>query len=289
LILLIGPALLAGCLAPGPAPSTPVVGTPPAPRSPAPAATTVSDAASDSPSPSPSPTTVAFDVLPPLREDNKQGVFLCDPERDGDPNHPSETPLVCGDGLWAGLQAMEIRTSDPIERAWLRRPRCATSCTDADLATGTLTAWTASGVWTTSLDAAHGTATLPVPDPAASWPAFEAPVPAVARPKIPGAPAELVTRQPLPYCGHSELGRPPAIPQCFLAAVLSGRPAEVIDTRFGTEGGASLQVARFMGTGPIDSWELGLDSNGRATGWFHVPSALVLGEKPEDWSLVPFS
>jgi len=112
-------------------------------------------------------------------------------------------------------------------------------------------------------------------------------IPSVKRPSFDGAPAEIANRKPLPYCGHSELGSPVAVPRCFLAAVLAGRPAEAVDTRYGTEGGTSFQIVRFTGAGPIAVYEQGLDANGHNTGWNRYLGRMVLGVEPEFWSMSP--
>ncbi len=283
------PALLAGCVATGPAPS----GARNATLPPTHATDPVATGALPTPpaeTPTAAPTELDFDELPELRPELRSILLLCDPSPGTALTDPPDQLLVCGDGLELGLRAVQAATDEPIERAWLRLPTCSNPCTLTERSTGTLTAWTAAGTaWSSRLNAVTRKATLAAPDPTASWPSLDAPVPAVARPRIAGAPVELAERKPLPFCGHSVLNRPAGIPRCFLAAVLAGRPAEVIDTQFGTEGGKTLQVARSSGSGSIEAWHLDVDVNGRPTGWYHVPSALVLGSRAEDWSLVPFS
>ena len=61
--------------------------------------------------------------------------------------------------------------------------------------------------------------------------------------------------------------------------------AEAIDTRYGTEGGTSLQIVRFTGSGPIVVHEQGLDSNGQTTGWFRHAGRMILGVTSESWSV----
>jgi len=235
--------------------------------------------------PAPSPSPISFDARPELGPELAAAVAVCDPSPAALQTEPVEELLFCGDGLKLGLRAIRTATREPIERAYLRLPTCAGPCTRPELSTGSLTAWTSSGPWTTDLDAVAGTATVPRPDDTASWLAIQAPIPEIARPRIADGPAELANRKPLPYCGHSELGEPAAVPRCFLAAVLAGRPAEAVDTSYGVEGGTILRVLRFGGFGPVLAWEQEVDSNGEHTGWNRYPAAIVLAPHGADWKL----
>ena len=86
----------------------------------------------------------------------------------------------------------------------------------------------------------------------ATWPAAgNETIPTVKRPSIKDAPREVARREPYPYCGRAETGEPPSVTGCFRDAVLAGRPAEIIDRGYGTEGGEVLQIMRYDGDGPL--------------------------------------
>ena len=157
------------------------------------------------------------------------------------------------------------------------------------LGTGTVNAWSGDRAWSTVIDARtpQWTASVPVAVDGAPWPVADGPAPSGAAPAIDGAPAEIATRKPLPFCGNAEMGEPPAVSRCFITAALAGRPAEMFDLQHGTEGGSSLQIARFGGIGPIVVYQQHLDDQARTGPWFGQLVRLILNPDGASWSPDP--
>lgn len=265
----------------------------PAPRSPSPALTpglTIDPGSPVAGTPSAAPTdgVLTSDELPLLRPDPATILAVCDPAPGQAFVDGGEDLLGCFDGVELGLRAVQTVTDVPIDRAWLRRPVCsAPPCTEKQRATGTLTAWIGEVAWSTDVDARSRTATIPRSPETTTWPSQRGAVPAIGRPKVPGAPAEVRTRTPLPFCGFAEVGEPPPAKVCFLAAVLAGRPAEIIETFYGTEGGTVTKVSRFPGFGGVISYQNSVDAQARPLPWFEQLNWLHLGIEPNQWSLEP--
>ena len=90
------------------------------------------------------------------------------------------------------------------------------------------------------------------------------------------------TRVPYPNCGHAELGEPTSVLRCVRDAVLAGRPAEMTETLFGTEGGEILRVYRFAGAGAIQLYQ-------RFEGaWITQPGSMIIGPGEDTWSFEPW-
>lgn len=94
------------------------------------------------------------------------------------------------------------------------------------------------------------------------------------RPVIEGAPREVATRTPYPFCGSAELGDPSSALGCSRDAVLAGRPAELIDHVYGTEGGAITWLYRFDGQGALVRYSY---DAGR---WLRQAGTMILGITP---------
>jgi hypothetical protein len=226
--------------------------------------------------------------LPALATDGSGTLEICDPAPGQAIPESVDVLIGCGDGTEMGMRAVQTATTASIERTYLDLPVCATlPCSSESVGTAIFTAWTADGPWTTRLDARTQTATAPEPAPDAGWPLISAATPAVKRPRFDGAPAEIAGRQAFPYCGRSELGEPRTPMICFVAAVVAGRPAEVVDVGHGTEGGTSIAIIRFSGRGPVVTYRQHLDDQGRTTTWFRQWNRLILGIEPWSWSPDP--
>lgn len=94
----------------------------------------------------------------------------------------------------------------------------------------------------------------PQPGPAPS-PAPDFDPPPVQRPDFPNAPQAFRNREPYPFCGRrqqfvdgDDFGR------CFVLAVRSGTPAELIEDGFSVEGDPFTVVYRFSGAGAVAKW-----------------------------------
>jgi hypothetical protein len=200
--------------------------------------------------------------------------------------------VFCADGIEAGLRAIETVSDAALDRVYLDLPTCeAAPCTSEQLGTGTVTAWSGDAAWSTRIDMRppEPTATPPVPAEESAWPTIDGPAPTGKPPTIHGAPAEIASRKSLPFCGASEMGEGPEVSRCFLAAVLAGRPAEMTDLQHGTEGGSSLQIARFGGVGPVVVYQQHLDDQGRTGPWFRQLARVIIGSDGNGWSPEPLS
>ena len=124
----------------------------------------------------------------------------------------------------------------------------------------TVTAWTASDeAWSTDIeigtpDGSGLWATSAVREASRSWPSLDAPLPAIGAPLIEGAPAQVAGRTPYPFCGTLEpfgRGDNPRRSACFLAAVLTGRPAELLEDSVTGDGVQFVTLYRFTGAGAV--------------------------------------
>lgn len=277
--------LVIGCIArdPAPAPS----GPPTASRTPAPTFSPVK-ATPVVPSAAATAALLTGDDLPELRPDAVTVLAVCSPSPGLAFEYGGQDLLGCSDGVELGLRAIQTVTEEPFGRVWLLRPACAAPpCSAEQLATGTVTAWSGDRAWTTDVDARTGTATPPTVDGDPRWPSLDAVAPSVKRPMVAGAPAEVRARIPLPFCGSAEIGEPPAVMRCFLAAVLAGRPAEIVETFYGTEGGTITVVSRFTGSGAIVTYRNSVDAQAQSLPWYRQLNRLSLGVAPEHWSNEP--
>ncbi len=266
-----------------PSPSDPTPTLTPAPSAPPPTSTP-----EPTPTPVPSPVALAWDALPALQASLVDVTAICDPSPGLQFPDAGDSLIACSDGLDVGIRAIETATDLPIARAYLQLPRCDVApCTLEERSTGSVTAWTQAGAWTTNLDAVARSATLPRPDAATSWPTLEAPVPAIERPDLGPSPDEVATREPAPFCGRFEFETPEDVPICFLAAVLAGRPAEAVEAVYGTEGGQTIVLWRFSGTGSVAYYSRGIDANAVVGGWYAQRASVSMGVEPAWWSAEP--
>ena len=188
------------------------------------------------------------DDLPAASLESEGATAICDPEASQLDPEAGDSLVVCYDGLLLGLRALKT-TVAVVDRLYLRRPACAGSpCTAEELATVTVTGWSADIATSVVIDWERNRITPPAPDSDASWPTPTSTIgPSVARPDLDGAPQFVREREPLPYCGSADEDREGAM-QCFRDAVLDGRPAEMLDA-FDVSGG--IQVFRYDGSALI--------------------------------------
>jgi hypothetical protein len=244
-----------------------------------------------SPTIAPTPTTLDtldIDSLPGVALVDALPTAVCDPEPGQADPEAGEGTLYCGGALELALGALRTVTGQTVERLYLDLPACATSpCTEEELDTGTVTAWTATSAWQVVLDTRSDTVTVPIRVTAATWPqAGTSPAPSVKRPVIQGAPAEVASRTPLPYCGRAEVGAPPEVAGCFRDAVLAGRRAEMIERVHGTEGGEILWIDRFDGAGPIVRYVR--DRTSGSAIWHRSEGTMILGTTELTWDFDPW-
>jgi hypothetical protein len=226
-----------------------------------------------------------IDALPPASLDPATQTAVCDKELYWLDEAAGEATITCVDGLVLGLRALKTIASAPIERLYFQRPPCkATPCTDDQLGTATVTGWTSTDAFSVALDSRRTWIDVPTPDAGAIWPAAgSSSAPAIERPVLKGAPAEVAGRTPYPYCGEADLGQPETVTGCFRDAVLSGRPAEFIDNLVATEGGEIIRLYRFDGRGALWIYQ------GSDEGWFRQPGSMTLGYTPGAFDFEPWS
>ena len=221
--------------------------------------------------------------LPSVSLDPATQTAVCDLEAGQLDSDAGEATMHCPDGIALGLRALSTISSSPIERLYLQRPTChAKPCTEDELSTATVIGWTATDVTSVGLDSRRPTVEV-TPAAAAVWPSGSSATPAIHRPVIDGAPAEVAGRTAYPYCGEVELGEPEAVSGCFRDAVLAGRPVELIDRYVGTEEGIITRIYRFDGRGAIRSY---LHT---PKGWLRQVGAMILGPTPGAFDFDPWS
>jgi hypothetical protein len=233
-----------------------------------------------------------IDSLPRVELADVHATAVCDPQGPAAPG--AGEPLIwCSDGLALAVAVVRTATPDPVTRLYLRRPRCAsTGCTRGELSTARVFVWTASSAYDVALDGRDETVPPPVIVSNPGWPSSgSGALPAVRRPAIPSAPAEVARRTPYPFCGRAELSDPPRVPACFRAAVLAGRRVEMIDQVYGTEGGAILQIDRYDGEGRIIQYQHDQSVNGDGTAtdhWSRSEGAMILSPDSFGWDFEPW-
>jgi hypothetical protein len=261
--------------------------------------------------PSPTPTAIATTLSPPVATATPvplleiadlpgaelteiDATALCDPDASQADRAFGESTISCPDGLELALRVVRTATQDPVTRIYLRRPACASlPCSEDELSTAQVTAWTATDVIAVELDSRLQTVPQPSVASDATWPvAGNEPTPAVKRLSLKDAPREVARREPYPYCGRAEVGEPPSVTLCFRDAVLAGRPAEVIDRGYGTEGGEVLLITRFDGDGPLILYMHDQSVGGDGTiadRWLRYEGGMILGVTPSSWDFYGWS
>jgi hypothetical protein len=220
--------------------------------------------------------------LPAVSPNPATQTAVCDLEAGQLDSEAGQATIHCPDGIALGLRALSTISSSPIERLYLQRLTChAKPCTEDELSTATVTGWTATEARSVLLDSRKPTVQL-TPTSTAVWPSGSSATPAIDRPVIEGAPAEVAGRSASPYCGEVELGEPVAVTGCFRDAVLAGRPAELIDRYVGTEEGIITRIYRFDGRGAIRSY---LHT---PKGWLRQVGAMILGPTPGAFDFDPW-
>jgi hypothetical protein len=205
-----------------------------------------------------------------------------------------EATIACSDGLALAAAVVHTVTSDLLVRVYLRRPSCvAVPCPQDELSTATVALWTAAAAIEVHLDSRLETVMPPTAVGEGTWPvAGSAPAPDVARPTIKGAPREIAERDPHPFCGRADVGQPSDVIRCFRAAVLEGRPVEMIEQARGTEGGEVLWIYRYDGDGRLVRFTHDQTVNGdgsMADEWSRAEGAMVLGIDAWGWDFDPWN
>jgi hypothetical protein len=120
----------------------------------------------------------------------------------------------------------------------------------------------------------------PQPGPApAPPPAFDPPP--VQRPDFPGAPPEVRNREPYPFCGRRQpFSEEDGFGRCFVLAVESGSPAELIADHFSIEGDPVTIVYRFSGAGAVTKWFDTTRDPLSTQGWYLRTCAMYRSEDP---------
>jgi hypothetical protein len=269
-------------------PDPPIIASATTLRSTGPVATDpVAPADSATPTPSRTPESgLAIGSLRRPRFDPTKLTVVCGRNRadlDGDLPQPSiECATGRGGALALGLAAIQTVADRPIERLYLQGNRCPTTgCTDEAFQVGTVVGWTKNGdAYRTLIDLRISRVSVPIRDDSIEWPRFgTSEAPAIQRPVIKTAPAEVTDRTPYPFCGVATLGEPPSVARCFRDAVLDARPAEMILHTTGAEGFPMLELYRFAGKGVVVRYR-------RAEGqWSRTAGTLILEGRPMFWYL----
>jgi hypothetical protein len=186
---------------------------------------------------------------------------ICDaPPNALDPG-AGESKISCTDAIIDGVRALSADLRAEISHVRVTAQRCAVErCTTTELSTSTVIAWTTTNeAWSTVIEVGlpEGSgvwASPAVRETKPSWPSLEAKTPAIRRPTIDGAPSIVAGRPPYPFCGTIEpFGGGDAAKgwSCFLAAVLAGRPAELLEHAVSGGGDPLVMVYRYSGAGAV--------------------------------------
>jgi hypothetical protein len=179
--------------------------------------------------------------------------------------HREELTITCGKGIAAALDSLGDEAG-AVERVELRyTPPCSTPATCPPRRQDHAWVTIHSGLIEdriVELTLPPGLEITAAPPGIDSAPR---PVPSFGSPPLgraaigPPIPGELRDRKILPLCGveHADSGGPwnTEARRCFRDSVLSGLPAEFLTEGFGTEGGNSLTLYRFLGRGAITRFD----------------------------------
>ena len=251
----VSPSLSTWASSPPPGVSVP----PPTQRSPTPATSAPTPASpspiasASAPSEASAAARIQFDALPAFDAASRNATAICDWEPGQLDASLGEVSIDCQTGLELGVRAVRTLDRADVTRLRLVRPTCVMApCSDDELNLATVFVTAGRQSYRVDLDGRLASVGAPVPVDNPAWPQpWTSAVPKVRRVTPTGAPANVATRTPLPYCGWSVVGGRPAAERCFLDAVLAGRPAEVLLTFNGTEGGLFDVLYRFGGSGPV--------------------------------------
>ena len=223
-------------------------------------------------------------ALPRVSLDPAANTAVCDPEPASANLDAGETTIFCRDSLELAVRALTAAGFAPIQRLYLHRPVCAaTPCSANELNAAIVVGWTASGPSSVAIDARSSLVRVTTPDPSIAWPATgTSTAPAVDRPEIAGAPAEIAQRTPYPFCGHADMGQPASVEGCFRDAVLAGRPAELLERVFSTEGDPVDWLDRFDGLGAVVRYA------SESGGWTRQAGSMIVYADPNAWSFDPW-
>ncbi len=245
------------------------------------------DAPSPTVGPSPSVDTgIDMFTLRRAKFDPDRLTVVCGRDRTSLDHEPPRPSIVCGTSrgtaLAAGLAAMESVAVKPITLLYMQGNTCPSSgCTDEAFQVATVVGWSRNGdAYRTVIDLRSATVSTPVREDSIKWPSFGASkAPAVQRPTIKAAPADVLDRSPYPFCGVARLEEPRSVARCFRDAVLDGRPAEMILHTTGAEGFPMLELYRFSGNGAVVRYR-------HAEGhWSRTAGTLILEGPPSVWTV----
>lgn len=245
-------ATQAACLADAPHPSVARSAVPPAAPT-----TRPTPRPTSRPTAKPSALTgLPIDDLPRVKRDPTTLTAVCDAEPTQAFSGGPEPELHCSDAVELAVRAFAAETPDPIERIYVRRPRCfeGQPCPPELLDTATVTGWTARAAYSFELVWGTERVAAPAVGVSAAWPERDALAAPVERPRINGAPNVVANRTPHPFCGRYEVVPTPEVADCFVSAVLDGRPAEAIELGYAIEGEPYTTIYRFDGAGAIWSY-----------------------------------
>ena len=217
---------------------------------------------SSTPEPTPAPSErVDIETLPVLTLDPTAVTAICDTPPNAVDPRAGEMHVSCTDAVVDGLRALSAELGKQFTRARVTIEPCAASkCTAAELSHATVTAWTTEDeAWSTivTVDVPEGSgvwATSASREERINWPSIEEAIPTIRRPSIKGAPTLVASRVAYPFCGTIEPlggGDSPQGWTCFLAAVLAGRPAELLEHATSGEGDPLVNVYRYSGAGAV--------------------------------------
>jgi hypothetical protein len=236
---------------------------------------------------------LAIADLPRIELQTVDATAVCDPQPNQADIDAGETTVFCSDGIALALAVVQTVTKDPVSRLYLRRPTCASArCSEDELSTAEVTAWTATQAFAVQLDSRLETVVQPSVVDDDAWPAAgNGPAPAVGRPSIKGAPREVAQRDTYPFCGRAELGEPPDVGGCFRDAVLAGRRVEMVERVYGIEGGEVLWIYRYDGDGRLIRYQHDQSDSGDGhfnDTWRRDEGAMILGITSQAWDFDPW-
>lgn len=274
-------ASLFGACSPTPA-ATPETALPTQARSPA------AEASSGPPSAEPSPSAIPLlsdDELADVSLEDVDITAVCDQDPSDAYMDGEKSTVDCFDGLQLGYRALRT-TLAAVDRLYLHRQTCAAiPCTSEELAEVTVIGWSGTFPYSVFINWTAHSITVPQAGATTSWPAATSSArPAVERITIDGAPKEIQSREPFPYCGLAtpvglttdkpgDFERHVQINRCFMDGVLDRRPVEMVLITDVTE---EPVVLRFGGHGFVTRYML--EGEGATRAWYrHHAAALILG------------
>lgn len=224
--------------------------------------------------------TLSTDSLPRVALDPMKTTAICDVEPEVVNPDAGTSNVDCAGALALSASVTQALAGAAPSRLYLHRPACvSTPCTDDELNTATATVLVGRQSYAISIDARTTSVTATQAPDTGWWPTPASyTAPAVFRPVLAKAPAEVASRTAYPFCGAKDGNPDIAAWACFQNAVETGGAAELLSAVPDT---GSVWVFRYSGAGAVTRYR---DDHGS---WSSEAGTTIIGGL--HWALDPWA